>query len=93
MAEKSKVCERILEIDGCFGVSGQTLAVKGRVGIVSPRHAALAREAGVSRAVVDRVIPAWHTPCGMVKDNDDQSEKNLKCRLYLDPVQCLLMSM
>ena len=31
MAEKSKVCERIAEIDGCFGVSGQTLAVKGRV--------------------------------------------------------------
>ena len=31
MAEKSKVSERIVEIDQCFGVSGQTLAVNGRV--------------------------------------------------------------
>ena len=31
MAERSKVSQRILEIDQCFGLTGQALAVPGRV--------------------------------------------------------------
>ena len=31
MGERSKVSERILEIDQCFGLTGQALAVPGRV--------------------------------------------------------------